>query len=130
MSFLNISPVEIGTIYPLEELKKYYEIKKLELFNLIIDNDKNVGFMDDYSYLVNNYMLVIRYLKQNIDSKSNKQQNEIEINLEKDDDEYSPLKGEDIIRNNQLQISGDISYNQSFISKYQIYNNFNLMKNI
>ena len=86
--------------------------------------------MDNYSYLVNNYMLVIRYLKQNIDNKSNKQQNKIDINSEKDDDEYSPLKGEDIKRNNQLQISGDISYNQSFISKYQIYNNFSLMKNI
>ena len=130
LSFLNISPIEIGTVYPLEELKKYYEIKKLQLFNLIIDNDKNVKFMDNYSYLVNNYMLVIRYLKQNIDNKSNKQQNKIDINSEMDDDEYSPLKGEDIIRNNQLQISGDISYNQSFISKYQIYNNYNLIKNI
>ena len=130
LSFLNISPVEIGAIYPLEELKKYYEIKKLQLFNLIIDYDKNVQFLDSYSDLVNNYMLVIKYLKHNIDNKSNKQQNEIDISSEKVDEESSPLKCEDIKRKNQLQISGDISYNQSFISKYEIYNNFNLMKNI
>ena len=29
LSFMNISPIEIGSIYSIEDLKKYYEIKKL-----------------------------------------------------------------------------------------------------
>ena len=39
LSFLNSSPIEIGTVYSFKDLKKYYEIKKLELFNLIISID-------------------------------------------------------------------------------------------
>ena len=44
------------------------------------------------------------------------------------EDEFSPLKGEDLMKGSHLQIAGDISYNQSFISKYEMYNSFSLMK--
>ena len=46
------------------------------------------------------------------------------------EDEYSELKDENIFKNNILHLTGDISYNQSFIPKYEIYNNFSLMKNL
>ena len=130
LSFVNVSPVEIGKIYPLEELKKYYEIKKLQLFDLIMDCNKNDLLKEDYSDLINNYMQVIKYIKYNIDNKNKKQNDKIDLPPEVFKDELSPLKGLDSIKNNRIQIAGDISYNQSFINKYEIYNNFSLMKNI
>ena len=130
-SFLNISPVEIGKIYSLEDLQKYYEIKKLQLFDLIIDCDNKNKVKDDYRHLINNYMGVIKYIKHNIDKKT-KGKDDIIINNdeEKISDEYIKLKDESIIKRNKINISGDISYNQSFIPKYEIYNNYNLMKNL
>ena len=130
LSFVNVSPVEIGKIYPLEELNKYYEIKKLQLFDLIMDCNKNDLLKEDYSDLINNYMQVIKYIKYNIDNKNKKQNDKIDLPPEVFKDELSPLKGLDSIKNNRIQIAGDISYNQSFINKYEIYNNFSLMKNI
>ena len=130
LSFLNISHIEIGTIYSLEDLKKYYEIKKLQLFNLIIDCDYKGENKDNYSHLINNYMSVIRYIKENIDNKNKKFQKIYDNNLVDANNENSPLKNDIVINGNKLQISGDISYNQSFISKYEVYNNFSLMKNI
>ena len=130
LSFLNISPVEIGTIYSLEDLKEYYEIKKLQLINLIIDSNKREENKDNYYHLINNYMFVLKYIKQNIDNKSNKQTNIIDISNNNNIDEYISLKSESKIKGHQLQISGDVSYNQNFISKYKIYSNFSLMKNI
>ena len=132
LSFLNTAPVEIGAIYSLEELKKYYEIKKLELFNLIIDCNNNDKDLKNYSHLINNYMLVIKYLKKNIDKKEKKKDNLVEINNQnKNEDEYSPLMYDDFTQNNQnIHLTGDISYNQSFIPKYEIYYNYSLMKNL
>ena len=131
LSFLNISSVEIGAMYSLEELQKYYNIKKLQLFNLIIECDKNNKIKDDYSYLINNYMSVIKYLKKNIDKKYEKPKKIINTDSNNIEDEYIPLKDDNFIdNNNYLHITGEISYNQSFIPKYEIYNNFSLMKNI
>ena len=130
LSFLNISPIEIGRIYSVENLKKYYEIKKLQLFNLIIDCNNSDKRIDIYSHLINNYMNVIKYIKQNIENKNEKQRQINDIPLEVIMAEDSPLKREINIKDNQIQITGDISYNQSFINKYEIYSNFCLMKNI
>ena len=130
LSFLNASPIEIGNIYSLEVLEKYYEIKKLQLFNLIIECDSNYKNIDDYEDLIYNYICGIKYIKLNIDNKKNQKQKTIDINPEIIEDEFSPLKGEDLIKGSHLQIAGDISYNQSFISKYEMYNSFSLMKNI
>ena len=131
ISFLNISATEIGKIYSLEDLKKYYEIKKLQLFNLIIDFGNKDKKLDTYSNLLNNYMYVIQYIKQNIDEKFKNKEDLISINDEKVDDENLKLKDEDdIIEKDQLKITGDISYNQSFITKYEIYYNYSLIKNL
>ena len=131
LSFLNTAPVEIGAIYSLEELKKYYEIKKLELFNLIIDCNNNDKDLKNYSHLINNYMLVMKYLKKNIAKKEKKKDNLVDTNKNKNEDEYSPLIYEDFTQNNQnIHLTGDISYNQSFIPKYEIYYNYSLMKNL
>ena len=75
-------------------------------------------------------MNVIKYLKQNIDDKCKNQNNIIDTHSEKYKDEYFPLKDEYLIENDQDHLYGDISYNQSFIPKYEIYNNFNLIKNL
>ena len=128
LSFLNTSPIELGTLYFFDELKKYYEIKKLQLFNLIVDintNDKNIN---NYSHLINNYMLAIKYLKQNMDKKKSNRDNKNNLNLEKKEED-SPLKDEVLIRNYDLLLTGDISYNQNFISNYEVYSNYSLMKN-
>ena len=130
LSFLNASPAEIGNIYSIEVLEKYYEIKKLQLFNLIIECDSNYKNIDDYEDLINNYICGIKYIKLNIENKNSKKEKIIDINPEIIEDEFSPLKGEDLMKGSHLQIAGDISYNQSFISKYEMYNSFSLMKNI
>ena len=75
-------------------------------------------------------MNVIKYIKQNIENKNEKQRQINDIPLEVIMAEDSPLKREINIKDNQIQITGDISYNQSFINKYEIYSNFCLMKNI
>ena len=131
LSFMNISPVEIGSIYSIEELEKYYEIKKIQLINLINEYENNGKSVDNYSHLINNYMFVINYIKQNIDNKMKKQQQSI-ISTSSDniDEEFSPLKRDDTITINRLHLTGDISYNQSFIPKYELYNNFSLIKNL
>ena len=128
--FSNITPIEIGNLYSQEELKKYYEIKKIQLFDLIIDCENKNKIKDNYSYLINNYMDAIKYIKQNIDKKYKEHQNITDIQSEAKEDEYSELKDENIFKNNILHLTGDISYNQSFIPKYEIYNNFSLMKNL
>ena len=130
LSLLNVSLKEIGSIYSIEVLKNYYEVKKIQLFNLIIDCDNPNRNKENYSHLINNYMLVIKYIKKSIDNKSENSQNTIDLNSEEIEDEDSPLNDEVMIERKQLQITGDISYNQSFISKYEIYSNFSLMKNI
>ena len=130
-SFLNISQIEIGQIYSLENLEKYYDMKKLQLFDLIIDCDNKNKVKDDYRDLINNIMKVMKYIRQNIKKKSDKKEDIIINNdFEKLGDEYTKLKEESIIKRNKYNITGDISYNQSFIPKYEIYNNFNLMKNL
>ena len=75
-------------------------------------------------------MLVIKYIKQNMDKKNEEQKNIIDIPLEVITDEETLLKREASLKGDKIQITGDISYNQSFIPKYEIYNNFSLMKNI
>jgi len=131
LTFLNTAPVEIGNIYTEEILEKYYTIKKLQLFNLIIDCSNKDKKLDSYSNLINNYMFVIQYINQNIDEKFKDKEDMIKINDEKAYDENLKLKNEEnIIVKNQLLITGDISYNQSFITKYEIYNDYSLIKNL
>ena len=129
LSFLNTSPIELGILYTFDELKKYYEIKKLQLFNLIIDSNTNDKNINDFSPLINNYMLTMKYIKQFMDKKMTNQDNKNDLNLEKKEED-SPLIDEVLIRNNELLLTGDISYNQNFISNYEVYSNYSLMKNL
>ena len=108
---------EIGSIYSFNDLNKYYEIKKLELFKLVINSKENENLMKDYNYLLNNYKLVIDYLKENIEKKKSnekKEQNEME-------------KIESKNKNEERLLSEDPSYNLSFIPNYEIYNYFDLL---
>ena len=76
-------------------------------------------------------MIVIAYIKQNINNKIKKQQNLNENNLENINNESKHLiMRKETLTNTKLYLTGDISYNQSFIPKYEIYNNFSLVKNL
>lgn len=109
--FLQNAPnINIGEIYSIEQLNKYYEIKKLELFKFLVSYEKKGKMLNNYNSLIKNYKNVIDYLKKNIDyRKSN------DINKDK---------------TNEKMILGDISYNLSFIPNYELYNNFDLFNNI
>ena len=109
--FLSHAPnINIGDIYSLEQLNKYYEIKKLELFKFLISYDKKGKILYNYNSLIKNYKNVIDYLKKNIDYRKTN-----DINKDK---------------TNEGRILEDISYNLSFIPNYELYNNFDLLNNI
>ena len=129
LTFLNTAPVEIGNIYTKEILEKYYTIKKLQLFNLIIDCHKSGKLIEFYSNLVNNYLLEIKYLKMFIDKNKNKNQKIDNIISDKIEYEKSPLIKVEMTKSDLILI-GDVSYNQSFIPKYEKYSNYNLIKNL
>ena len=135
LSYLNSTSIEIGTIYSSEDLKKYYDIKKLQLANLIIEYDKKSqkNVKDNYSHIINNNINVLNYLRHNIEKKSDQKKDNI-INIEtsskKIEDETTELKKDFIEIKNEFILHGDISYNQSFIPKYDFYSNFTLLNNI
>ena len=126
-SFLKSTAIEIGSIYSLEDLKKYYEIKKIQLFNLIIDLNNTDKNNTNISNLINNHISVLNYLRHYINEKSNKQKNVEDIIIS---EENTKFKQNSISLRYKYQLNGDISYNQSFIPKYDIYSNFTLLKNI
>ena len=98
---------------------------------MIIDCDNKNKVTDDYRHLINNIINVIKYMRENIDKKSDKKDDIMIDNVSKKlGDENMQLKDETIIKLNKFKLTGDISYNQSFIPKYEIYNNVNLMKNL
>ena len=135
LSYLNSTSIEIGTLYSYEDLKKYYDIKKLQLVNLIIECDKKgqKNDKDNYSNLINNNINVLNYLRHNMEKKSDKQKdnaNNIEKSSKKIEDEKTELKKDFIEIKSEYILHGDISYNQSFIPKYDFYNNFTLLNNI
>ena len=102
-----IPNINIGDIYSIDLLNKYYEIKKLELFKFLITNNNK---LKNYSHIIKNYKNVIDYLKEKID---NKKSNDIE--------------NDNIEKNIFLD---DTSYNLSFIQKYELFKNFDLIYNI
>ena len=115
-SLKNSPNIDIGLSYSLDELNKYYEIKKLELFKLAICED-NEKLKENYANLFNNYKLVIDYLKQNMDTKHTKEtkleeKENLNVNNEQFDDNF---------------LLGDTSYNLAFIPNYQIYDYFDLL---
>ena len=119
-SLKNSPNIDIGLSYSLDELNKYYEIKKLELFKLAICED-NGKLKENYANLFNNYKLVIDYLKQNINTKHTK-----ETRLEENEKENLNVK-ENNKQFDDNTLLGDTSYNLAFIPDYQIYDYFDLL---
>ena len=122
--FLKNAPnINIGDIYSINELNKYYEIKKLELFKLLIILKKNNAKINEYSSLWNNYKNVIDYLKINIDKRNSK----------KDNKNYENNNSKEIIiykkneENEDRSLIGDTSYNFGFIPNYELYSYFDLL---
>ena len=131
LSYLNSTSIEIGSIYSSEDLKKYYDIKKLQLVNLIIEFDKKGQKKDNYSHLINNHINVLNYLRHNMNKINvKKEDNIIETDSKIMEDENTELKKDFIEIKKQYILHGDISYNQSFIPKYDFYSNFTLLNNI
>ena len=141
----NAPNVDIGLVYSLDELRKYYEVKKLELFRFLLNFDKsNKKQFQKYSKLADNYKIVLDYIKQNINLKNEN------ILKRKDSDKNTNITGNNnnintnIIDNNNADsnglivkdndenkndrlLLGDPSFNLAFISNYEIYAYFDLL---
>ena len=117
--------IDIGNIYSIDELNKYYEIKKLELFKFLINaskkNDEKIN--ENYSHLINNYKNIIDYLKKSIDNKKANRYNYMLNDDENTDDKNTEENGDRLL-------IGDTSYNLALIPNYAIYSHFDLLHNI
>lgn len=96
---------DVSNLYSFEQLEKYYEIKKLELFKLLYNIQKNKEMIKDYSELIQNYKDTIDYLKKKIEKRD---------------------KNLITIRQFQTDIS---SYNFAFNPEYEIYKYSELLYN-
>lgn len=132
LSLLNAPNIDVGLIYSSDELNKYYEVKKLELFKFILNHNKKD--FKKYINLANNYKNVLDYLKQNIESKksstspkeiSNNENNIISNNIIENNSGDS--NGLIIKEKNDRLLIGDPSYNLAFISNYEMYEYFDLL---
>ena len=128
-SLLNVPRKDIGEIYSNDELKKYYELKKLQLFKFLINSKNNKTKLKDYSYLINNYKLNIDYLKRSIKNKkciNDKFENK---NMDKINNDENENLNNIIINENKHErlLLDDASYNLCFIPNYEIYNYFDLL---
>ena len=119
--------IDIGNIYSSNEIKKYYEIKKLELFKLLINaNKNNEKINDNYSHLINNYKNVIDYLKE-ININHNHIDNKYVIDNSKNNDSNTNDGDINEEENEDRLLIGDTSYNLAFIPNYEIYSYFDLL---
>ena len=143
VSLQNAPNVDIGIVYSLDELNKYYEVKKLELFKFLLNFDKKSKEFKKYSNLADSYKNELDYLKQNIEFKKsilykNKDNNKNIIdsnniistnsNLVNTNTDSNGLliKDKDEFKNDRLLL-GDPSFNLAFISNYEIYAYFDLL---
>ena len=69
------SKLEISNLYSIEQLKKYYDLKKIQLFELLYEIRKKNENTIDYIYLIENYKIVIDYLRHKIKNMSAKKDN-------------------------------------------------------
>ena len=134
--FLNI---DIGDTYGINELKKYYEVKKLELFSLLVNIKKNnEKKFEDYSDLINNYKYTIDYIRDNISfrikqkNKINRKFISVELSGVSNNNENSNLLtiNENNQKENDRLLIGDPSYNLTFIPNYELYYYFDLLYSI
>ena len=136
---LHNSPnVDIALVYSLDELNKYYEVKKLELFKILLSYIKNPKELQKYSKLANNYKNLLDYLQQNINYKmslyqkgKNNYVNKEEINTNTNNKNITD-SGELTIKdkaekNKDRLLLGDPSFNMTFIPNYEIFGYFDLL---
>ena len=126
-------------VYSLDELNKYYEVKKLELFKILLSFVKNPKEYRKYSKLSNNYKNLLDYLQQNINYKmslyqkgNNNYVNKDENNLINTNTNTITDSGELTIRdkankNSDRLLLGDPSFNITFIPNYEIFGYFDLL---
>ena len=143
-SLQNSPNVDIGLVYSIDELNKYYEVKKLELFKLLLNLDKNPKEFQKYSKLANNYKNLIDYLMQNINYKrsiqkgkennnignNNDQNNLIDTNITKTNTNNSDgglLIKDHADKTHDRLLLGDPSFNLTFIPNYEIFGYFDLL---
>ena len=138
LSLQNAPNIDIGVVYSTDELNKYYEVKKLELFKFLLNfDDKNSKEFKKYSKLADNYKNVLDYIKQNIDYKKSKIINKEERNENKISEDNNIIstntnsneiiiKNKDDLKNDRLLL-GDPSFNLAFIPNYEIFAYFDLL---
>jgi len=135
LSLLNAPNIDVGLIYSTDELNKYYEVKKLELFKFLLNHNNKKDFKK-YINLANNYKNVLDYLKQNIELKksstipkevanNNEENNIITTNIIENNNADS--NGLIVKEKNDRLLIGDPSYNLAFISNYEMYEYFDLL---
>ena len=134
--FLNI---DLCTTYSNNELNKYYEVKKLELFSLLVNINKNDGKkFEDYSDLINNYKLSIDYIRDNMifntkqKHKTSKKFINVELSGVSNNNENINLLtvNDNNQKGNERLLIGDPSYNLTFIPNYELYYYFDLLYSI
>ena len=132
LSLLNAPNIDVGLIYSKDELNKYYEIKKLELFKFLLNHNNKKDYKK-YLNLANNYKNVLDYLKQIIEFKNlpkevannNEENNIISTNIIENNNADS--NGLIVKEKNDRLLIGDPSYNLAFISNYEMYEYFDLL---
>ena len=136
----NAPNIDIGIVYSLDELNKYYEVKKLELFKFLLNFDKKDSKeFKKYIKLADHYKNVLDYIKQNINFKNsmsynknehtnNGQNNIISQNIMNTNPDTNKLivreNGE---KNSDRYLIGDASYNLAFIPNYEMFEYFDLL---
>jgi hypothetical protein len=134
--FLNI---DLCTTYSNNELNKYYEVKKLELFSLLVNINKNDGKkFEDYSDLISNYKLSIEYIRDNMifntkqKHKTSKKFINVELSGVSNNNENINLLtvNDNNQKGNERLLIGDPSYNLTFIPNYELYYYFDLLYSI
>ena len=135
LSLLNAPNIDVGLIYSTDELNKYYEIKKLELFKFLLNHNNKKDFKK-YINLANNYKNVLDYLKQNLEFKKSKTiPKEVANNIEENniistniiENNNADSNGLIVKEKNDRLLIGDPSYNLAFISNYEMYEYFDLL---
>ena len=136
----NAPNIDIGMVYSLDELNKYYEVKKLELFKFLLNFDKKDSKeFKKYTKLADHYKNVLDYIKQNINFKNsmnykkneninNGQNNIINQNImNTNPDANTLIVRENGEKNSDRFLIGDASYNLAFIPNYEMFEYFDLL---
>ena len=131
LSVKNLINVDIGLVLSKKDLEKYYEIKKLEFFNCLININKNYNDDINYDYIISNYKKNLDYLRNCLELKNENEQRNNSYNIN-DSEENNKVKENTIdpglIYNNEnLMMKGDPSYNLAFLENYEAYSIFDLL---